>query len=369
MNRGVVTTPWGVWKQPQRARVRGHWAVIVKGKAASPGLEAGVAIGPLPALAGPGVAAPSVGVVPLALKGPAGGRSAATLGAGRGRIPAHPWPPRPMARSPQPSAPSWLADLAGAWVFYSVLPLPPGLRPRFERIARFAPWIGLLIGALEALLWAAGEGRLPLLAQVALVLALGHWISGGLHLDGAMDTADGLAAGRERCLEAMDDSRVGASGVQAMVQLLLLRVAALAMLAAAAPWGLAWAAVWGRIAPLVAMQAFPYLRDPALRDPAGPDPAGVAAGTAGFHRRHWRGLGPELLPAALLLVLLTAGAQVWAAGGWWWQGWLGLLPALLVPWRLGHQLGGHSGDSYGACVEWTTSWSLLLFALARLLPG
>ncbi|MCP9791723.1 adenosylcobinamide-GDP ribazoletransferase [Vulcanococcus limneticus] len=259
-----------------------------------------------------------------------------------------------MARSPQPSAPSWLADLAGAWVFYSVLPLPPGLRPRFERIARFAPWIGLLIGGLEALLWAAGEGRLPRLAQVALVLALGIWISGGLHLDGAMDTADGLAAGRERCLEAMDDSRVGASGVQAMVQLLLLRVAALAMLAAAAPWALAWAAVWGRIAPLVAMQAFPYLR---------------AQGTAGFHRRHWRGLLLELVPAALLLGSLTAAALAWAAGGWWWQGWLGLLPALLVPWRLGRRLGGHSGDSYGACVEWTTSWSLLLFALARLRLG
>jgi hypothetical protein len=24
----VVTTPCGVWKQPQRARVRLHWAVI-----------------------------------------------------------------------------------------------------------------------------------------------------------------------------------------------------------------------------------------------------------------------------------------------------------------------------------------------------
>ncbi len=265
---------------------------------------------------------------------------------------------------PSPArAPAWLADLAGAWVFYSVLPLPPGLRPRFERIARFAPWIGLVIGALEALLWAATEGRLPPLAQVALVLALGLALSGGLHLDGAMDTADGLAAGA-RCLEAMEDSRVGASGVQAMVQLLLLRVAGLAALAAAAPWGLVWAAVWGRIAPLVAIHAFPY-----LRDPAGPDRAGVAAGTAGFHRRHWRGPLPELLPAALLLGLLTAAALAWAGPGWWWQGWLGLLPALLVPWRLGQRLGGHSGDSYGACVEWTCSWSLLLAALARLLPA
>jgi adenosylcobinamide-GDP ribazoletransferase len=119
--------------------------------------------------------------------------------------------------------PGWLADLAGAWIFYSVLPLPSWPRPRFERIARFAPWIGALLGAIEALAWQLGQGHLPLLAQVALVMALAIWLSGGLHLDGAMDTADGLAAG-DRCLEAMQDSRVGASGVQALVLVLLLRV-------------------------------------------------------------------------------------------------------------------------------------------------
>ena len=36
---------------------------------------------------------------------------------------------------------------------------------------------------------------------------------------------------------------------------------------------------------------------------------------------------------------------------------------MLVPWQLGRRLGGHSGDSYGACVEWTVSWSLLLMGL------
>jgi len=255
-----------------------------------------------------------------------------------------------------PSRCAWLQDLAGAWVFYSVLPLPPGmppwLQPRFERIARFAPWIGALIGGLEASLWRVAEGGLPLLAQLALVLALGIWLSGGLHLDGAMDTADGLAAGPERCLEAMDDSRVGASGVQALLLLLLLRVAALATLAAAAPWALVWAAVWGRIAPLLAMQAFPYLRE---------------QGTAGFHRRHWQGLGAELRPALLLLVVLTALGLGLGQGPWWWWGWLGVIPASLVPWSLGRRLGGHSGDSYGACVEWTTSWTLLLLALGPVL--
>jgi adenosylcobinamide-GDP ribazoletransferase len=158
----------------------------------------------------------------------------------------------------------------------------------------------------------------------------------------------GLAAGRERCLEAMDDSRVGASGVQALVLVLLLRAAGLAALAAAAPWALVWAAVWGRIAPLLAIQAFPYLRE---------------QGTAGFHRRHWQGLGAELRPALLRLVLLTGLARALGQGPWWWLGWLGVIPAWLVPWSLGRRLGGHSGDSYGACVEWTTSWTLLLLAL------
>jgi len=249
-------------------------------------------------------------------------------------------------RAGRARGPAWLADLAGAWVFYSVLPLPPGLQPRFERIARFAPWVGAAIGALEGLIWQllswAGAG-LP--ARVALVIAFGVWISGGLHLDGAMDTADGLAAGPQRCLEAMEDSRVGASGVQALLLLLLLRFGGLALLVVAAPWALLWASAWGRIAPLLAMQAFPYLRE--------------GGGTAGFHRRHWRGLGRELLPALLLLALLSGVTG-------WLPGWLGLVPALLVPWWFGRRLGGHSGDSYGACVEWTVSWSLLLMGLLQL---
>ena len=251
---------------------------------------------------------------------------------------------------PRTTAPAWLRDLAGAWIFYSVLPPWPGLPPRFERIARFAPWIGALLGGLQALLWWGLQDRVPLLSQVALVLAAGILLTGGLHLDGAMDTADGLAAG-DRLLEAMADSRVGASGAQAMALLLLLRAAALASLGAAAPPLLVWAAVWGRLAPLVAMARFPYLR----RD----------QGSAAFHRRHWAGLAVELRPSLLLfggLALLQ-----WRFG-WPWQVWLGLLPALLVPHRLGRRLGGHSGDSYGACVEWSEALALLVSAALLATP-
>jgi len=252
--------------------------------------------------------------------------------------------------------PRWIRDLAGAWVFYSVLPGWPAPEPRFERIARFAPWIGLVIGTLQAALWCTLQALgWPPLAQVSAVLVLAVWVTGGLHLDGVMDAADGLAAGQERCLEAMDDSRVGASGVQALMVVVLLQGASLLALATTLPEltpGLLVASgFWGRCSPLSAMLRFPYLR---------------AEGTAAFHRENLRGRG-ELLPAfgavllglvvmipvaALRPLLVTLPCGVLAS--WWVAAWFG------------RRLGGHTGDTYGACVVWTETFMLALLAI--LLP-
>ncbi|MFM8238334.1 MAG: adenosylcobinamide-GDP ribazoletransferase, partial [Actinomycetota bacterium] len=60
-----------------------------------------------------------------------------------------------------------------------MLPAWPGLAPRFQRIARFAPWIGVVLGGLQGLLWWLLQGHAPPLAQVCLVLAAGLWLSGG----------------------------------------------------------------------------------------------------------------------------------------------------------------------------------------------
>lgn len=226
-----------------------------------------------------------------------------------------------------------------------MLPAWPGIRPRFERIARFAPWIGLVIGGVQAGLWWSLPAAVPPLARVCLVLVASLGLTGGLHMDGAMDTADGLAAG-ERLLEAMRDSRVGASGVQAFAVVVLLKAAALATLADAAPWALVWAALWGRMAPLLAVAWFPYLQP---------------RGSAAFHRQHWTGLLREARPGLLAvggLALVGLGQGVPPIGL------VGALPAALVPGWLGRRLGGHSGDSYGACVEWTEALALALNAAA-----
>ena len=245
---------------------------------------------------------------------------------------------RAIARSVSP----WLSDLAGAWIFYSVLPAWPWLSPRFQRIARFAPWIGLVIGALQALLcWGLLQLGWSTGAAVPLVIALGIWLSGGLHHDGLMDTADGLAAGPERCLEAMEDSRVGASGVLALVMVLMLQLGALIELGPAAPAALVMAGVWSRVAPLWAMARFAYLR---------PD------GTAGFHRRHGRPLWDALPSAAVLLVLAMVQSPVMLLSG--------APVAVAVAEGLGRRLGGHTGDTYGAVLVLTEAFTLVLLALA-----
>lgn len=248
----------------------------------------------------------------------------------------------------------WLRDLAGAWIFYSVLPAWPWPSPRFERIARFAPWIGLVIGGLQALLWLLLSAMNWSAESCALmVIALGAWLTGGLHVDGLMDTADGLAAGQERCLEAMDDSRVGASGVLALLLVVLLQAGALIRLGTWGPLALVMAAVIGRIAPLAAMARFPYLRQ---------------GGTAAFHRRHWRGFW-DWFPALVLVLLLTIGVACAVPNSFVAVSFLlvlGLAAALLMVECLGKRLGGHTGDTYGACLVWGETFTL--FSSALLFP-
>ena len=89
----------------------------------------------------------------------------------------------------------------------------------------YYPVIGTLIGfillalnSFFAIFWSN-------LAVNALILVSLIIITGGLHLDGYMDTIDGIFSGRNRkkILDIMRDSRVGAHGVTGAFILLLLK--------------------------------------------------------------------------------------------------------------------------------------------------
>lgn len=172
--------------------------------------------------------------------------------------------------------------LVAAVQFLTRLPIPitcANADAVFRRSAVFFPAAGLLIGVLTAGAASVLSGLLPLQVNAALLLGLWVMLTGGLHLDGLMDTADGLIShrSRERMLEIMKDSRVGAMGVIACVLALLLKASLLYSLLAgslvAADTGvqpaLAWpqrlallalVPVWSRAFLPVAISFWPYAR-------------------------------------------------------------------------------------------------------------
>ncbi|MCK7507856.1 MAG: adenosylcobinamide-GDP ribazoletransferase [Desulfobacterales bacterium] len=100
------------------------------------------------------------------------------------------------------------------------------------------PWfpaVGLLLGALLALFDLAAARLLePVTAAAVLDVVLLAVLTGAFHLDGLGDTADGLFSHRprERMLEIMKDSRIGAMGVVAVVPVLAVKWAGISGLSA-----------------------------------------------------------------------------------------------------------------------------------------
>ena len=238
-------------------------------------------------------------------------------------------------------------------MFYTILPAPLWSKPRFKRIARFASLIGVFLGLIQAGFWLflaqLGWSKEPL---ALLTIGIGIWLTGGLHLDGLMDTADGLAAGKEKCSEAMRDSRVGSMGVQALTIVLLIQLAALLRLGSLSPLAMPIAMFWGRCSPLWAIDKFPYLHK---------------ENSTSFHSKHWKEW-KEFKPSALILFItflclqftpINLISRLSLSLGIL----LGYFPAYLVPKLLGRKLGGHSGDSYGASVVLVETLMLLTLAV------
>jgi adenosylcobinamide-GDP ribazoletransferase len=248
----------------------------------------------------------------------------------------------------------------GSLTFYTVLPIPQTWAIAFDGIAGFAPLVGVLIGGCLGLC-TLGLNYLgmPPLTSSAVILGLWIFITGGLHLDGVMDTADGLAVTDcDRSLEVMADSKTGAFGVMAGVLLILFKFAAiydinqqlsnqidyLSLMMAVCGWGR-----WGQ---LLAIWRYPYLR---------------SQGKGAFHKQSIISI-LDLVPSTLLLMGLAI-AQIIIHPHQWILAILiftiGAAIAFLVGAWFNYKLSGHTGDTYGAVVEWTEA--LLLCVLTMIL--
>ena len=226
-------------------------------------------------------------------------------------------------------------------------------------LASALPWfplVGLIVsagvglafaGAVYGLHWPAGAAALAVLISALL--------TGGLHLDGLADTMDGWRGGRtrERRLEIMKDSRIGAMGALALVLALLLQVVALTHLADAARHALLLlplAFILSRLAMALLAVSLPYAR--------------AEGGTAELFVKGARGwhFGVALALAAVmcgaLAGVLGLAAVVVAV----------LLALALRAWMREH-FGGVTGDLLGcACVVVETVVLLGLAAVAPVLP-
>ncbi len=112
--------------------------------------------------------------------------------------------------------------------FLTIVPLVRDLRATNETLGNsiaYFPLVGFLIGMLLALCNGVMELFLPIQVGCILIIALLIILTGAIHLDGFVDALDGLAGGRgrERMLEIMKDSRIGAIGVIGVVVLLLIK--------------------------------------------------------------------------------------------------------------------------------------------------
>ena len=237
-----------------------------------------------------------------------------------------------------------LGGLAAAARFLTSLPLPGAAgADDLSRALPYFPLVGLALGGLlvgldRLLASALARPMVDFGLLAALVL-----LSGGLHLDGLIDAADGLLGPppAERRLAAMRESWAGPRGAAAGLGQLLVQYAALSALPAdsratallLAPAVGRWAIVYGYV-------AFPYARQ-----------------TVGLSLALKRGATRTVGLVATLFALSAAALLSWPSG-----------PLLvLLAWPVAalagtlarRRLGGMSGDVYGAVEQAVETLTLL----------
>ncbi|MBF0190633.1 MAG: adenosylcobinamide-GDP ribazoletransferase [Magnetococcales bacterium] len=213
------------------------------------------------------------------------------------------------------------------------------------RSVLFYPVVGVLLGGMLAGLAGmfAAVGLEPGVGAALLLIAW-VWLTGGMHLEGLSDSADGWIGGlgdRERALAILKDPYCGPFGVMALVLLLLLKWNLLRLIGQTGAWEpLLVAPVLGRVGIVGLFLTLPYARPGGMGEVAARN---VPRGPA------WMvGLGG----VGLALGLGGWWSVLAWAGGWWMvrRGWLS-------------RFGGVTGDAAGAACELLEAVVLMVWLL------
>jgi adenosylcobinamide-GDP ribazoletransferase len=209
------------------------------------------------------------------------------------------------------------------------------------------PGIGLLLGLATGGAWWLAARIWPAAVAAAVAVVVDLAITGLLHFDGVVDTADGLLPpmDRHRRLEVMAQPEAGAFGVVAAATMLLLRWAALS---AVEPTVLLMAGLWCLSRTIAAAVARwqPYAR-------AAAGEPGLATAFAGPARWPVTAFGGAVSVALLMVWKPGPGAAAAAAA-------IGAAAVIHVLAR--RRLGGYTGDVLGAGIVLAETAGLLTAA-------
>jgi len=244
--------------------------------------------------------------------------------------------------------------------FFTRLPIPGwvGFEAAWlQHASRYFPLVGVVVAAVAAGVYYAAALVLPAPVAAVLSTAASIWITGAFHEDGFADTCDGLGGGmtKERALEIMKDSRVGAYGAIGIVCMLATKLSALAML----PPRVAVAALFvahplSRLAATALIWKLDYVRGEGKAKPLAQQMTSAEFAIATI---------TCALPAACVLATgaMTPAAVLAAIGA-------ALAAALWLARLFVRRLGGYTGDCLGA-VQQLAEVLIYLAVLATLGHG
>jgi adenosylcobinamide-GDP ribazoletransferase len=243
--------------------------------------------------------------------------------------------------------------------FFTRLPIPRWVgfdADYLQHAARYFPLVGIVVAAITAALYALAALLWPAPVAVLLATMAGIYLTGALHEDGFADLCDGFGGGatRERVLDIMRDSHIGAYGVIGIITLLALKVVTLMLL----PPALLVAALFvahplSRLAAAALIWTLTYARSSgkakALAQMSGGEFA-TAAVIAGLPALLLVLSGHLAWPALMAGVLAAASATLWLA-----RKFIG-------------RIGGYTGDCLGG-VQQVTEVVFYLSLLASAAPA
>ncbi|UWQ96709.1 adenosylcobinamide-GDP ribazoletransferase [Rhodobacteraceae bacterium M385] len=222
-------------------------------------------------------------------------------------------------------------DVIRAAQLLTRVPVPGGDGTRAAEAAWAWPLVGAMVALVQVVVGIVALAiGLPASVAAGLAIATGMLLIGGLHEDGLADCADGFWGGmtRDRRLDILKDSRIGAYGVLALIVAIGLRWALFAALLAVAPLALVAGAMLSRAAMALVMARLPFAREGGLAAHVGRPPMGAV----------WLG-GVCALGVAIIATGFIAGIVA---------GWAAACATGIVAWVAHRKIGGQTGDVLGA---------------------